>query len=81
MINPNNKEDVACQWCGEKEFDAPGLKLHLQRGWCPVFEAISTPKTLLEKAIEKREEEFSCNGNVRDCPDCISTCRPRRKEQ
>jgi hypothetical protein len=28
---------VACPFCAESDFDLPGLKLHLQAGWCEQF--------------------------------------------
>lgn len=33
-----NTKDVACPFCEEKGFDMIGLKMHLIRGWCEVFE-------------------------------------------
>lgn len=32
--------DVTCQFCGETEFDLPGLKSHLLEGDCEKFEAV-----------------------------------------
>jgi hypothetical protein len=37
-------ENIACQFCGETDFDGYGLKLHLTFGWCRVFEALSPDK-------------------------------------
>ena len=31
---------IRCPLCGEDEFDALGLKLHYQRGWCSAWDAI-----------------------------------------
>ncbi len=30
--------DVTCPFCGEGDFDHPGLKKHLLMGWCENFE-------------------------------------------
>lgn len=35
--------DLTCPFCNETEFDAIGLKQHLQRGWCDAFN--ETPTT------------------------------------
>lgn len=36
----NQGSDITCQFCGETDFDAIGLKTHIARGWCETFEAI-----------------------------------------
>ena len=32
--------NCACLFCGEKDFDFIGLKIHLERGYCEVYNAI-----------------------------------------
>lgn len=29
--------ESACPFCGERDFDLPGLKLHINAGWCEQF--------------------------------------------
>lgn len=36
----SNFVEMVCQFCGEEEFDAPGLKIHILSGNCDAFEAI-----------------------------------------
>ena len=45
-------EYIECPFCGEKDFDLIGLKIHLLRGWCDVFEVtdIGPEKFLLSRA-------------------------------
>lgn len=33
-------EELTCPFCKETEFDAPGLKMHLLRGYCDAFEKV-----------------------------------------
>lgn len=35
--------DLTCPFCNEDNFDAIGLKQHLQRGWCDAYN--ETPNT------------------------------------
>lgn len=35
-------EPISCQFCGEDDFDLIGLKAHLLKGGCAMFEAIET---------------------------------------
>lgn len=35
---------ITCQFCGEGDFDLPGIKLHLLSGWCDAFNAIEDVK-------------------------------------
>jgi hypothetical protein len=37
-------EDITCPFCGETGFDLLGLKLHLLRGHCDVFEVLTYPE-------------------------------------
>ena len=32
--------NLTCQFCSETDFDLIGLRMHIERGWCDVFEAI-----------------------------------------
>ena len=41
-------EEYICPFCKEADFDAMGLKLHLTRGWCDVFETIEA-RTMFEQ--------------------------------
>lgn len=34
--------DVVCPFCLEDDFDLPGLKAHLERGWCVVYNVVET---------------------------------------
>lgn len=34
--------EMTCPFCGEGEFDGPGLKFHYIRGWCAEFNKIGT---------------------------------------
>lgn len=43
--DPNTtSNDVACQFCGEGEFDLIGLKSHIQHGDCKAFNEIPEPE-------------------------------------
>lgn len=35
---------VQCPWCGQGDFDLIGLKHHLVRGWCEVYERTEVPR-------------------------------------
>ena len=37
-------KSVVCPFCGEDDFDLIGLKAHLMRGWCEVFEVTIRPE-------------------------------------
>ena len=41
--------DYVCPFCGERDFDAIGLKIHLIRYWCDVYNALPTQHPILEK--------------------------------
>lgn len=41
-------QDVTCPWCGEGEFDLPGLKSHLTRGGCEKFDDCECPRSLFD---------------------------------
>lgn len=32
--------DGHCPFCGEGDFDLPGLKIHFERGWCEPYNNI-----------------------------------------
>lgn len=34
------KREEECPFCHETDFDLIGLKMHIQRGWCKVWEEI-----------------------------------------
>ena len=42
---------VECPFCGEKDFDLIGLKIHFNRGWCQVFEQTET----IDRELEVKE--------------------------
>jgi hypothetical protein len=48
-------DDMVCPFCNEGAFDSIGLKLHLSRGWCEVFEAIEA-RTSFERDLAARQE-------------------------
>jgi len=35
---------LTCPFCEETDFDDIGLKIHLLRGWCDVFNAVISPE-------------------------------------
>lgn len=47
-------EQLTCPFCKEDDFDAIGLKLHLLRGWCSVFEDTDTEWQQPEEKASKR---------------------------
>ena len=45
---------VQCPFCGEKDFDLEGLKLHYQAGWCDTFNTtIDLPYRLDRKEAQQ----------------------------
>lgn len=34
---------IECPFCNENEFDLPGLKMHLEYGWCDKYNALEMP--------------------------------------
>jgi hypothetical protein len=36
--NEETMIELTCPWCGEADFDAMGLKIHIARGWCEAYE-------------------------------------------
>jgi hypothetical protein len=57
--------EMTCPFCNEQGFDAIGLKLHLQSGWCEAFNAVPYPRSM---ATEKKsttpetDQDFSTKG-------------------
>ena len=41
----SNFVELVCPFCGEREFDDIGLKMHLLNGWCEPFEKVQ-PKSM-----------------------------------
>ena len=40
-IKEEVQKEVRCPFCGQDNFDLPGLKLHLtMKGWCPYYDDI-----------------------------------------
>ncbi len=37
MPSTPDRQDIICPFCGEGEFDLPGLKFHYERGHCDVY--------------------------------------------
>lgn len=54
------QETLSCPFCGEDDFDLVGLKRHLSRGWCEVFEN-----------TDKETEQSTCTDE-RPCVNCFS---------
>lgn len=50
--------DIVCPFCGEKDFDLIGLKIHLCRGWCQVYDVIETPSTVKRINVDGTEYEI-----------------------
>ena len=42
---------VRCPFCGDGDFDLVGLKLHINRGWCPIFEDLDTTDRYLHGRV------------------------------
>ena len=40
VIDTDREEDVVCPFCKESGFDLAGLKGHLERGLCEIYNAI-----------------------------------------
>ena len=45
--------DIACPFCGDTEFDLPGLKDHLGHGRCDAYEAVEVVKMVWDRLAEK----------------------------
>ena len=59
---------LPCPFCGEADFDATGLKRHLLRGWCEVFENTDT-------ATERTcTDERPCVNCFADQGECLGPC-------
>jgi hypothetical protein len=51
-------EYISCPFCGGKDFDEVGLKIHLTRGHCDVFEEVSTEiPTTMPITTEKETDD------------------------
>jgi hypothetical protein len=52
-------DELACPFCGETDFEATGLKIHLLAGHCKEFNAVSTdvPRTREANAPLERLRE------------------------
>lgn len=53
---------TACPFCAEEGFDLPGLKLHLQMGWCAPYDAtrikiVRPPKHTLQHTLQTGEPD------------------------
>lgn len=46
--------EVTCPFCGEGEFDLPGLKGHILNGWCEACNELPVPLTLEERVQAAR---------------------------
>lgn len=46
---------VKCPWCGDDGFDLIGLKAHIQKNDCPVFESTWT---LAQEYAERRRQKL-----------------------
>ena len=40
---------IKCPWCGEDDFDLPGLKFHISLGICEAYETCERPQTIWER--------------------------------
>lgn len=59
---------IVCPFCGEPDFDAPGLKHHLLSGYCDTFEETPT----LDDAIAQRLRNSQLD--VRECETVKRQC-------
>jgi len=39
---------INCPWCGDTDYDLPGLKSHISRGHCEAYEACERPMSTFE---------------------------------
>lgn len=62
------EQTLACPFCTDTDFDMPGLKHHLLRGYCEVFE--STPS--LDDAVAERLR--NARLDVRECEHINRQC-------
>ena len=51
------REDIVCPFCEKGEFDLIGLKGHLQRGYCSIFEKIQEAQSSFSRAVEFAESQ------------------------
>jgi hypothetical protein len=42
-LYPEDCQDIICPFCGEKDFDRWGLKLHLEAGHCDEYSKVHCP--------------------------------------
>lgn len=49
-------EYVSCPFCGEGDFDLPGLKWHLSNG-CDDHDALQMPISPYERVMQERHDE------------------------
>ena len=55
--------DVTCPFCGEKDFDLIGLKIHYERGYCDEYEDIPWLVHAKKREDENDEnQDFCTNG-------------------
>jgi hypothetical protein len=47
-------QDIICPFCGEKDFDLVGLKIHIVMGWCDVYNLTE----LKDMAVAKAEGQI-----------------------
>lgn len=50
-------DEMACPFCGETDFDATGLKIHLLAGLCCEFNAVPTNVPITREANSATEGE------------------------
>jgi hypothetical protein len=53
-------DEMACPFCGETNFDATGLKIHLLAGHCKEFNAVSTDVPRTRETNAEPEPRRAC---------------------
>jgi hypothetical protein len=61
---------LTCPFCSETDFDKIGLKFHLQRGHCDVFNDTPVPHWHVAKYVDEKLTD-ECNACGRDLRDSI----------
>lgn len=52
-MSDTETEDVCCPFCKETGFDLIGLKIHIERGWCEVYNEIEEPEPFTWKSAQR----------------------------
>lgn len=65
----STRQDIICPFCEDEDFDLIGLKLHINRGWCEVFEKLETDRKyrlVFNKLTKKIDKIRNYDGLVVD---------------